>query len=302
MYKDLKGGTAMSMQRYDLDYQDSGRDFKLLYISRSKCENDWHSLPHSHYCAELFYIMSGKGFFRVESQQFPIHPGDLVVVNPCILHTELSFVDHPLDYIVMGIDGVQFQQGDSLERRFFHLPAAEISDDYRFYMETILRESADRNENYLEVCAGLTQVFLALLRRLSHRRLSVSQTRSTSECARVKQYMDEHFTEDISLDTLAGLSHMNKHYLVHAFNKEVGCSPISYLLARRIAESKHLLENSNDSVSQVGLRLGFSSPSYFSQRFKKAVGITPMEYRRAVRSQSAGLTNQPQAVYSAVTE
>ena len=289
----------MSIQRYDLDYQGSGQDFKLLYISRSKCENDWHSLPHSHYCAELFYIMSGKGFFRVESQQFPIHPGDLVMVNPCVLHTELSFVDNPLEYIVMGIDGVQFQQDDSQERRFFHLPACEVSDDYRFYLETILRECAGRSEDYLEVCAGLTQVFLVLLRRLSHRSLSVSRARSTSECARVKQYMDEHFAENISLDTLAALSHMNKHYLVHAFNKEVGCSPISYLLARRIAESKHLLENSNNSVSQVSLRLGFSSPSYFSQRFKKAVGITPLEYRRAVRSQTADLTNQPQAAFPA---
>lgn len=287
----------MSIQQYDLDYQSSGRDFRLLYISRSKCENDWHSLPHSHHCAELFYIMSGKGFFRVESQQFPIHPGDLVVVNPSILHTELSFVDNPLEYIVMGIDGVQFQRSDSQERRFFHLSDPEIRDDCRFYMETILRECANRYEDYLEVCAGLTEVFLVLLRRLSHRRLSVSRTRSTSECERVKQYMDEHFAETITLDTLATLSHMNKHYLVHTFNKEVGCSPISYLLARRIVESKHLLENSDDSVSQLSQRLGFSSPSYFSQRFKKAVGITPLEYRRAVRSQTAIPTNRPQGAF-----
>ena len=292
----------MSTQRYDLDYQGSGRDFKLQYISHSRCENDWPSLPHSHSGAELFYVVGGKGFFRVESQQFPIHPGDLVVINPRVLHTELSFVDHPLEYIVMGIDGVQFQQSDGQERRFFHLSDPELRDDCRFYMETILRESINRNEDYLEVCAGLTQVFLVLLRRISHRRLSVGLSKSTSECARVKQYMDEHFAEDITLDTLASLSHMNKHYLVHAFNKEVGCSPISYLLARRIAESKHLLENSNDSVSQVGLRLGFSSPSYFSQRFKKAVGITPLEYRRAVRSQAAGLTNRPQAVYPVPSE
>ena len=283
----------MSTERYDLDCQGFGQDFKLLYISRSRCENDWHSLPHSHSFAELFYIMDGKGFFRVESQQFPVHPGDLVVVNPSVLHTELSFVDNPLEYIVMGIDGAQFQQSDSQERRFFHLSDSESRDGYRFYMETILRESANRQEDYLEVCAGLTQVFLVLLRRLSHRRLSVSRARSTSECARVKQYMDEHFAEDITLDTLAALSHMNKHYLVHAFNKEVGCSPISYLLARRIVESKHLLENSNESVNQVGLRLGFSSPSYFSQRFKKAVGVTPLEYRRMVRSQTAALTNRP---------
>ena len=64
----------------------------------------------------------------------------------------------------------------------------------------------------------------------------------------------------------------------------MGCSPISYLLARRIAEGKHLLENSNYSVSQISLSLGFSSPSYFTQRFKKAVGLSPLEYRWSVRA------------------
>lgn len=278
----------MSTQRYELDYQGPGQDFKLLYISRSKCENDWHSLTHSHYCAEVFYILEGKGFFRVDSRQLPIHPGDLVVINPYTLHTELSFAENPLAYIVLGIDGVQFRAPDGQEQPCFFLTGEQTCGEYRFYMESILRECEERQECYLEVCSGLAQTLLVLLRRhLSRRSLSLSRARVTSECARIQQYMDDHFTENITLDTLAALTHMNKHYLVHAFNKEIGCSPISYLLARRITESKRLLETSDHPVSEVGLVLGFSSASYFSQRFKKAVGVTPQEYRRMIRTQLA---------------
>ena len=275
----------MSTQRYDLNGQSFGQDCRLLYISRDKFENDWLSLPHTHYCAEIFYILGGKGFFRVESQQFPLHPGDLVVVNPDILHTELSFVENPLEYIVMGIDGVQFQGTGGEEGRYFHLTADRLEGNCRFYLESILSECDGHREGYLEVCAGLAQAFLALLRRhIAQRGLSPNRTRSNSECARVKRYMDEHYSENITPDTLAAQTHISKHYLVHAFNKEVGCSPISYLLARRIAEGKHLLENSNYSVSQISLSLGFSSPSYFTQRFKKAVGLSPLEYRWSVRA------------------
>lgn len=280
----------MSTQRYDLNGQRFGQDCRLLYISRDKFENDWLSLPHTHYCAEVFGILGGKGFFRVESQQFPLRPGDLVIVNPYTLHTELSFVDSPLEYIVMGIEGVWFQDaGSAEEERYFHLTADRLEGDYQFYLESILRECEGRREGFLDVCAGLAQAFLALLRRqIAQRSLSPNRTRSNSECARIKRYMDEHYSENITLDALAAQAHISKHYLIHAFNKEVGCSPISYLLARRIAEGKHLLETFDLSVRQISLSLGFSSPSYFTQRFKKAVGLSPMEYRSLVRSQTSG--------------
>lgn len=280
----------MSTQRYDLNGQSFGRDCRLLYISQTKFENDWLSLPHTHYCAEIFYILGGNGFFRVASMQLPCHPGDLVVVNPDTLHTELSFVDDPLEYIVMGVDGVRFQDAAGEERQFFHLTADHLEEDYSSYLESILRECSGCREGYLDVCAGLAQAFLALLRRqIAQRSLSLSRTRGNSECARIRRYMDEHYAENITLDTLAAQAHISKHYLIHAFNKEVGCSPIRYLMARRIAEGKHLLENSNYSVSQISLSLGFSSPGYFTQRFKKAVGLSPLEYRRSVQNQTGSL-------------
>ena len=79
---------------------------------------------------------------------------------------------------------------------------------------------------------------------------------------------------------LAEVAHVNKYYLVHTFSKEYGISPINYLISRRIAESKHLLSETDHSLSQISHMLGFSSPSYFSQSFRKLEGVSPMEYRR----------------------
>ena len=82
---------------------------------------------------------------------------------------------------------------------------------------------------------------------------------------------------------LAELAHLNKYYLAHTFQREYGISPITYLNRRRIEESKHMLGNTSYSLAQISELMGFSSPSYFSQCFRKAEGMTPNEYRRQTR-------------------
>lgn len=278
----------MSTKRYDFSYRDTEQNFELLYVSHSLYGDDWHSKPHTHYCTELFCVVNGKGFIQVDSQQFPVRKGELFIINPHTLHTELSFAEDCLEYIVMGINGIQFCTKESND---IHLTDTTINTehgDYCFYFNNILHEMEEKQEGYQEICAKLAYVFLVQLqRRISQQTVPLNRTKTNSECARIRQYLDDHFTEHITLDLLADMVHINKHHLVHLFSKEIGCSPINYLLAKRILESKRLLKGCNYSVSEISHCLGFSSPNYFSQRFKKAVGLTPLEYRRAARSQES---------------
>ena len=279
-----RGGSAVSLLKYDLARPDGESGAFLRYIARSRDEGDWHSMPHAHDCAEIFCVLRGSGQFQVDAERFPVCDGDLMLINPHIPHTERSDPGDPMEYLVAGIDGMRFQAPGGAEGRFFRL-RDEVSGGCRFYLEAILRECEARQEGWVEICTKLTHVvLLLLLRRMSLRSPSVSRTKTSSECARVRQYMDEHFAEPLSLGALAELTHMSRHYLVHSFTREVGMSPIHYLLTRRIEESKRLLENSDSPVGQIGMSVGFSSLSYFSQRFKEATGVTPTEYRSAAKS------------------
>ena len=107
--------------------------------------------------------------------------------------------------------------------------------------------------------------------------------RTKKDCVAARRYLDEHFAEYITFYLLEGIAHVNKYYLVHSFNKEYGISPINYLIERRIRESKYLLENTDYSLSQISHLLGFSSPSYFSQSFRRLTAQSPMEYRKQCR-------------------
>lgn len=91
---------------------------KLRNIASTKYSGDWPSIPHSHSYAELFYIVDGEGQFQINDKLFPVQAHQLVVVNPNVIHTEVSFESHPLEYIVLGIEGLEFTISDAAECPF----------------------------------------------------------------------------------------------------------------------------------------------------------------------------------------
>ena len=86
----------------------SPEHFQLRYISISKYEGDWQSLPHTHHFSELFYVLRGEGAFYIENEKVPVKTDDLVIINPYVEHTEKTLPNDPMEYIVFGVDGLAF--------------------------------------------------------------------------------------------------------------------------------------------------------------------------------------------------
>lgn len=266
---------------------------KLLYVSTSKYEGEWQSILHSHAFCELFYVVDGSGTFIAEDKAFPVAPNDMVIVSPHVQHTEKSLYAAPLEYIVLGIDGLLFSFENFASAHDSILLQTESGHVYKYntknsnvyaYLNMMLTEINNKEENYEAVCQSLLEVVMLCMLRNDH--LSIRQSNnsfSNRECMQIKNYLDANYMQNITLDILAQRSHMNKYYLVHAFTKYVGVSPITYLLQRRIDEGKSLLSSTSYSISEISSILGFSSQSYFAQAFRKSVGQTPIQYRNRCR-------------------
>ena len=276
----------MSTDRFDIRSAPAPREaFRLLYISKSRFGGDWNSTAHTHACTELFYCLSGEGRFYISGQYYPVHPDDMVIVNPQVEHTELSLNAAPLEYVVLGISGIEVLFGKA-DAPYVILNCKDQRDRLCTLLHMLLAEADHSLDGYETVCQDLLEVLLIWLVRSSTLSLQLRDSPARAdnrECAEIKRYIDTNYRENISLDKLAALAHLNKYYLAHAFQKEYGVSPITYLSRRRIEESKYLLGNTSHTLAQVSELLGFSSPSYFSQCFRKAEGISPNEYRRQVR-------------------
>lgn len=275
----------MSNSRYEVDSDFSIRGARLLYVTESQFGTDWHSTMHTHACTELFYCVRGIGEFNLEGKAQPVGSDDLVIVNANVNHTESSVTANPLEYIVLGVDGLDFRFGEDGGTAFAIINYRENRSEIVFFLRTLLREASEKPAGWEKVCQHLLEVLLIQL--LRHTRFSVQVSpakRTNKECAVARRYIDEHYMENLSLDTLAQIAHVNKYYLVHAFNKDYGISPINYLIDRRIRESRYLLENTDYSLSRISHVLGFSSPSYFSQSFRRLMGQSPLEYRKQYRA------------------
>lgn len=274
----------MSNRRYELDISVNNirSSAKLLNVASAKYGGDWHSSPHTHAYAELFYIVGGDGKFRIEDQLHPVQENQLVIVNPNVIHTEVSYDAHPLEYIVLGIEGVELSLSRNRDSRFCILDYRG-SGDVLTCMRNIFREMESKQPGYDVICQAYMEILVMRLMRSTSFSLSdsVSAPTASRQCATIRHYIDAHYKEQLSLDLLAEVAHVNKYYLAHAFKDEYGLSPISYLISRRIEESRYLLRETDMSLSQISRILGFSSASYFSQSFRRAEGISPIEYRKA---------------------
>ncbi len=276
----------MSTNRFDiteskLKYTGNAR---LLYISSAKYGGDWHSSPHAHQCTELFYVVGGQGGFQIENDLVQVKPHDLVVVNANVQHTETSWNAAPLEYIVLGVEDLELSLPEKEDDRYFILNFKNLGDSILTCMKIMLKEVEQQLPGSDSVCQNLLQVMIIQLMRRANLSPEKTVQATRRECATAKWYIDAHFKEKITLDLLAQVAGVNKYYLAHSFKEEYGVSPIQYLVDRRIEESRYLIRSTDLPIGRIVQMLGFSSPSYFSQMFRRAEGVSPTAFRESYNS------------------
>lgn len=97
---------------------------------------------------------------------------------------------------------------------------------------------------------------------------------------RAIEYMNHHFSEDISLDQIADHIYLSKCYFHRLFTQTVNCTPHTYLNTIRLQHAKEFLRNTQLPIQDIASNVGFGNYSYFIQMFKQHEGITPYAFRK----------------------
>ncbi|MCR5670332.1 MAG: response regulator [Butyrivibrio sp.] len=100
-----------------------------------------------------------------------------------------------------------------------------------------------------------------------------------SSVAALLQYVDNHFTEEMSREQLSEMFYFDPDYITKIFKRQTGMSFKNYVIEKRLSMAKRLLEETDDQIHDIALKVGYDNYSYFTRLFKKSYGLTPVEFR-----------------------
>ena len=259
-----------------------------VLIDRTSNDKQSH-LPHVHdNMLELFYVCSGEGQYMVDNRLYPIRKGDMVICNAGVLHGEEPALVRQIHSYSVALTGVQL---DGLPPNCLMdqyacpvVSCGQLAEQVEQMMRLLYLLSADP-AHLAGVCSSLAYSMVLLTQALVSsraRQQTAAKVETPSVLAhRVRQYLDEHYSENLTLRFVADRLHMNEYYLAHIFSEEFGTPPMQYVIKRRIGEAQDLLIHETLPIAEVADRLGYTSVCHFNAMFKKYVGMSPGQYRRS---------------------
>lgn len=253
----------------------------------------WHWHPE----IELTWIISGELEYQINDESYLLKAGDGLFGNSNVLHaghmsngkdcTYLSITFHP-----------RFLYG--YENSILQTKYVDHITSNNAWSSLVLREEVSWQKEILDAMKEIfalsqnssldfeLQVHLLLMniwkRLYAHfSTLPDKKANTTIHIQRLRDiltYIQDHFDQEISLDDIANVTSLCKSECCRFFKKHMNMTIFEYLLYYRIQKSLPLLD-SEDSITEVASMVGFSSPSYYTQIFKRYLNCTPMQYKRA---------------------
>jgi AraC-like DNA-binding protein len=244
--------------------------------------------PHRHETFAIGVVSRGIEAFNVNGVQHYAGPGNFCLINPEDLHDGKPHLAEGFHYHMIYPSVAFIKQ---LAEEIFEKP---ITGSISFETPTVSDpELAQRFKTWHE---GLRQkrpalekdeALLGVMQQLltSHGRFDAPPAIGSEikVIARVRDYIDGHYAQDLTLDDLAQVSGFNRHYLIRVFKKATGVTPHKYLVDVRVRAVRTMLR-SGMGLTDAALSAGFYDQSHMTHAFKSVVGITPGAYLAALKA------------------
>ena len=148
-----------------------------------------------------------------------------------------------------------------------------------FELQDRLQEQLIHATTFKEMKAMLRSHFQILLPRI----ISNDRPKGKLVVEQIKDYIQAHYMEDLSIQQLAGIAYVSPDYFSHMFKNETGKNYKAYLTEIRMTHAIELLRDTELHISEISEKVGYRNPRTFVDAFKQAYGTGPMEYRRQYR-------------------
>lgn len=268
----------------------------LNYFAHRLCGFNAKPCYHSHADYEVYYFHGGEGSVLMGDAVIELAPGDLIIFDGMKQHG--SVMNRPCSRTSLLLEEAGAQpflqlQGSLDLFRPFREPGCchwRLSGSRKEEVEQILASIArfynqPGSVNFARLCVAVAELLLFIYD------CGQQQPVYREEAAREKEkhvrdvtaFIDRHYMDDLSMESLARSVHFSKYYISRLFKELTGMTVFEYIRRRRVSQAKllFLLDRSQSrTVSDIGYEVGFKQANHFSRTFKQLVGEPPELYRR----------------------
>ena len=256
---------------------------KLLYVCQA--ETKIPTAMHAHDdLLELQYISGGKAHIKIDGRTYLVQAGDVVVYNAGVLHDEAADLDCGMAFYNCAVKNLH---APSLPEN--HLLPHDTNPilhtgETAGVVEKIFQEMFEQISQK-KICSGaisfhlLNALLVILLKQIPHEKIFL-QDKFDASLRKCKKFIDENFTENISVVEMSEVANMSVSGFSHHFKKVFGLAPGQYLIRLKIGRAQKLLIGTDKTITEISMELGYENVSHFNNQFKKFVGASPQNYRK----------------------
>lgn len=256
--------------------------FKMFLFEGS--QGDYFRDKHWHRSIEIFAVYEGGLTFYINEEKHPLEAGEFMLVNSNEIHSidaqeknQTVVLQMPLKIFEDYFTGEQFI-------RFTH--DSTVQDEKVMELIWKMYDAYLGKQSGYEMKVKSFYYMLLYLLVTKYRELDVDQdmlkrNKKLTRLSTITAYIKDHYTEELSLETLAEIFGYSPTYLSRMFQKYAGINYKSYLQSIRVQYAYQELTNTEHTISEIALNNGFPNSKALAKVFRKKYGVLPSEYRRA---------------------
>lgn len=284
------------IQTFQADYHDPTGYLNIEYDRRIGYFSMTDDHLHDHY--ELYYLLSGERIYFIKDRTYRVKAGDFVFINRNTVHKTMESGRPDHDRIVLYIKSELFTElailpelAEGLKEPFgWNIPILRLPSQVSETADRMVSEMIDEMVHTRAGSSLLLRHRSVELLLFAYRNKHLGTVHSADsepvlhpKAQAVVRYLNDNYQQDLALPEVAALFRISPHYLSRLFKQTTGFTFRDYLNLLRVKEAQRLLRESEDSITEIALRAGFSNFSHFGKMFKRTVQVSPRTYRQEYR-------------------
>lgn len=256
-----------------------------VYVGRERRDKPMQRVDeHIHSFYELYFLVDGRIDYFLENRTYHLHPFDMVIVPPGVLHRAILCDDYRHERILVHFDERGVTDRTILDKLVGYKGAITLPNECArqvFKLLNILlseRFNIDEWHDDYAVCL-LTELLVSVLRSKYTSQLPYAGIKFE----KIIDYVKESCLGEISLSHVAEKFFISDAHLSRLFRKNTGFTFTQYVNYQRIIYAQKLLENKDVSIGEIAMKSGFENLTNFGRVFKQLTGYSPREYRKTIK-------------------